>query len=83
MAISDARRRANDKWRAKLAEIRFRVTREKKEAIRAHAAKKGESLNAFLNRAVEEAIDRDENMTQPVLTVQKNINVELEGFKKP
>lgn len=52
MAISDARKRANDKWREKFDEIRFRVPKGQKAAIQQVAAEKGESLNALLNRAV-------------------------------
>ena len=59
MAISEARRKANDKWRAKFLEVRFRVSKEKKELIQSHAADQGESVNAFLNRAVDEAIAKD------------------------
>lgn len=59
MAISEARRRANDKWRAKFVEVRFRVTQEKKEQIQSFAAQNGESLNAFLNRAVDEAMSKE------------------------
>jgi len=59
MPISDARRRANDKWRAKFVELRFRVPKEKKDLIQEHASLHGESLNTFLNRAVDEAIQRD------------------------
>lgn len=66
MPISDARKKANDKWRSKFEEIRgFRVEPEKKEAIQAHAAKHGESVNAFLNRAVDETIARDNETEQP------------------
>ena len=61
MPISDARKRANDKWREKFEELRFRVPKEKKQVIQEHAAKNGESVNAFLNRAVEETMERDEN----------------------
>ena len=59
MAISEARRRANDKWRAKFVEVRFRVTQEKKEQSQSFAAQNGESLNAFLNRAVDEAMSKE------------------------
>ena len=31
----------------------------KKETIKAHAESKGESVNAFINRAIDEAMDRD------------------------
>ena len=59
MAISDAQRRANEKWRSKFPEVRFRVSNEKKQQIQEHAAAQGESVNAFLNRAVEETMTRD------------------------
>ena len=61
MAISDARKRANDKWREKFEEIRFRVPKGPKELIQAHAEKHGDaSVNAFLVRAVNETMNRDE-----------------------
>lgn len=53
MSISDARKRANNKWREKFDEIRFRVPKGKKEEIQEFAAKRGESVNALLNRAVD------------------------------
>ena len=59
MSISEARRRANEKWRSKFPEVRFRVSKEKKEQIQEHAAQQGETLNAFLNRAVSETMERD------------------------
>lgn len=31
-----------------------------KERIKAHASKHGESLNAFINRAIKETIERDD-----------------------
>lgn len=59
MAISEAQRKANDKWRSKFDEVRFRVPQGKKVLLKEHANKQGESLNAFLNRAVAETIKRD------------------------
>lgn len=60
MAISDARRRANEKWQKEKAEdIKFRVPKGKKFLIQEHTKKTGESVNAFLNRAVDEAIAND------------------------
>lgn len=53
MAISDARKRANDKWRDKFDEVRFRVPKGKKERIQQYAAHRGESVNALLNRAID------------------------------
>ena len=59
MAISEAQRRANEKWRTKFPEIRFRVSTEKKDQIQKHAARQNETVAAFLNRAVDETILRD------------------------
>ena len=61
MAVSEARKRANEKWqKEKVEDIRLRVPKGKKERIQAHAARHGESVNAFLNRAVDETMERDE-----------------------
>ncbi|MGM9682020.1 MAG: Arc family DNA-binding protein [Eubacteriales bacterium] len=40
-------------------EIKVRVFKGKKEKIKAHAESKGESVNSFINRAIDEAIERD------------------------
>ena len=49
---SEAQRRANDKWREKFDEIRFRVPKGQKAWIQNHAIAQGESVNAFVNRAI-------------------------------
>lgn len=60
MTPTDAQKRARDKWLAERVEdIRFRVPKGKKAIIQEHAAIQGESVNAFINRAVDEAIARD------------------------
>ena len=59
MSISEARRRANDKWREKFELIQFRVPKGKKSVIQEHAAQCGESLNGFINRAVDQALSAD------------------------
>lgn len=59
MAASEAQRKANDKWRDKFDEVRFRVPKGKKKLLQEHAAKHGESVNAFLNRAVGETMAHD------------------------
>ncbi len=59
MPVSEARKRARDKWNAKYTELKLRVTPEKKEEIQAHATAQGESVNAFLTRAVEQAMALD------------------------
>ena len=60
MAPSDAQKRATAKWQQeKMEDIKFRVPKGKKAIIKAHADKCGESVNAFLLRAVEETISRE------------------------
>ena len=60
MGISEARKKANDKWREKFEEVRFRVPKGEKILIQEHAEKNGDSsLNAFLVRAVKETMERD------------------------
>ena len=66
MAASPARIKANHKYHQKTYErIPFDVRRDNElngDAIRAHAAKCGESLNGFLLRAVMETIERDKEV---------------------
>lgn len=40
--------------------INLTVKKGRKDEISAHAKKHGESVNAFINRAIDEAIARDE-----------------------
>ncbi len=39
--------------------IALQCPKGEKEALQAHAAKQGESLNAFINRAIQAQIQRD------------------------
>ena len=60
MALTDAQKRARDKWLTeKVEDIRFRVPKGKKAVIQEHAAKLGESVNAFMRRAFTETMERD------------------------
>ena len=60
MAATEAQKRAVAKWqKEKVEEIKFRVPKGRKIDIQEHAAQCGESVNAFLTRAVEETISRD------------------------
>lgn len=62
MPVSEARRRAADKYISeKTDEIKLRVTKGKKDIIKAHAESMGESVNSFINRAISEAMERDNN----------------------
>lgn len=57
---TEARKRANEKYNAKAYdEVKFRVPKGKKDTIKTHAEQQGESLNKFLNRAVNDTMERD------------------------
>lgn len=57
--VSEAQRRATDKYLEKFEEIRARVPKGQKEIIKAHAQARGESVNAFVTRAISETMERD------------------------
>ena len=61
MASSEAAKRTVKKYdQEKIDRIAMRVPKGKREVIQAHAQEQGESINAFLNRAVDETIERDQ-----------------------
>lgn len=52
--------KVKDRYNAKAYdELKIRVSKGNKDIIKAHAAEQGESLNGFVNRAIEETIKRD------------------------
>ena len=60
LGISEARKKANDKYLTeKVDEIKVRVPKGNKDVIKAHAEAQGESVNAFVNRAIDETMERD------------------------
>ena len=64
--ISEARRRANEKYNAKAyEEIKVRVPKGKKEIVQAHAEARKESVNGFINRAISETMERDQAAQGP------------------
>ena len=49
-----------DRYNAKAYdEIKVRVSKGKKDAIKAHADSRGESVNSFISRAISETMKRD------------------------
>ena len=49
-----------DRYNAKAYdEIKVRVNKGKKDAIKAHADRQGESVNSFIGRAIDETMERD------------------------
>lgn len=62
MAISEARHRANEKYNANAyEEIKIRVSKKKnkKEIIQSAAKASGESVNAYINRAIDLLLTAD------------------------
>ena len=60
MPLSDARKRANAKYNAKAYEqLITRVPKGKKADLQTHASDMSESLNAFVNRAIDNQVERD------------------------
>ena len=57
------KKKYNEKYLAKMDEIRIRMPKESglKEAIQAHAESRGESVQAFIIRAITETMSRDKH----------------------
>lgn len=54
--------RAKNKYNAKAYDsLRIVVKKGRKDIIKAHAENKGESINGFVNRAIDEAMVRDDS----------------------
>ena len=65
MSVSEAQKKASAKYNLKAYDrIELKVKKGEKDSIKAHAEKQGESLNAFINRAIAEAIARDNLTTE-------------------
>lgn len=54
-----AQKKAQENYMEKFDIVRVRVEKGKKESIKSHAASQGESVNAFVNRAIDETMERD------------------------
>lgn len=57
--VSDAQKRAQKKYMEKFVEVKVRMTPEKRSAVQAHAASIGQSTTEFINRAINETMERD------------------------
>ena len=58
--FTEARKKANEKYLKETVEdIRIRVPKGQKVVIKNHSDKMGESMNAFVVRAINDAMERD------------------------
>lgn len=59
--VSEARKKANEKYNAKTyAQIMLRVRKEEKEKIQEYAESKGLSLNGYINKLIQEDMSKEE-----------------------
>ncbi len=56
---SDAQKRAHEKYYKNTDEIRYRVEKGRKAEVATHAQSMGETLGQFVDRAIDETMQRD------------------------
>ena len=54
-----AQKKAQQKYMEKFVRVEIRMTPEKREIIQAHAKAQGESATEFINRAIDNQMERD------------------------
>ena len=60
MAVTKAQQRATNKYIAgNYDRINLTLSKGQKEIIKTHAESMGESVNGFINRAIDETMERD------------------------
>ena len=60
MPTTKAQQRAVNKYmKENYDEIKVRTEKGQKDRIKAHAESQGESVNAFINRAISETLERE------------------------
>ena len=66
MAYNEVSKKATNTYRSKFDIIQIRVPQGSREQISKHASSCGESINAFINRAITETITRDTQKNQRI-----------------
>lgn len=65
MPVSKAQQKAVSKYmKENYDELKARIPKGQKEIIKAHAEAHGESLNAFIYRAIVDTMERDKGNTE-------------------
>lgn len=65
MAPTEAQRRARDKWLSEKVEvINVRVPKGRKVVIQARAAQNNESVNAYINRLIDEDLHSETSTSE-------------------
>lgn len=61
---SKAQQKAENKYmKSNYDRVNLVMPKGKKDVIQAHVAQQGESVNAYINRAIDEAMQRDDSAT--------------------
>ena len=81
--LTEARKRANKKYNDRFVEIKVRVTPQKRSVIKEHAESMGESATAFINRAIDEAMERDRCIRIPLVETKKSGDVWIHFHTSP
>jgi uncharacterized protein (DUF1778 family) len=58
--LTEAQKRAHGLYIKKFARLEIRTTKELRDIVQAHAVAQGESVSGFINRAIKETIERDQ-----------------------
>jgi len=56
---TEAQQRAQEKYMERFAVARVRMEKQRYEAVQAHADACGESVNAYINKAIDERMERE------------------------
>lgn len=73
MPVSDAQKKASVKYLEKLDEVRIRMPKGKKATIQAHAEAQGQSVNAYINAAIDEKMAQEATESPARTTTSKMI----------
>lgn len=57
--LTEAQKRAQKKYMEKYVEVKVRMTPDQRSVVQAHAQQMGESTTVFINRAINETMERD------------------------
>lgn len=58
---TDAQKRAQKAYMSQFVRVEIRMTPERRTAVQEHAAAQGESATAFINRAIDNQMKRDDS----------------------
>lgn len=58
---TEAQKRAQKAYMEKFVRVEIRMSQEKRDTIQAHTESKGQSVNGFINEAIDEKLDREKS----------------------